>query len=410
MLVSHNLLKTYVKHDFSVEELSDRLTMQGLEVEEIVTYGESLNNVKIGIINSIERHPNADKLTICSVNIGNEDLIIVCGASNMNVGDKVCVALLGAKLPNGLNIKKTKIRGVESYGMLCSKSELNLENTSDGIWILSPDATIGSDINTILPEKDAILNIALTANRGDCLSLMGVAREIAGMTFQTANYPNINIKIASNTKKADISIIDKDLCFRYTSRIVKGVKVKESPEWLKNALVKLGSRPINNVVDITNFVLLELGHPLHAFDLNKLNGQKIIVRKAKDGEHIVGIDGVERKLTSNMLVIADEKMPVAIAGVMGGQYSCVTNETTDLLLESAYFLPESVRSTSKIIDLSTESSYRFERGTDINNIIRSLDRCASLIYDICGGEISELVDVYPNKITQTQVELRIPFV
>ncbi len=410
MLISYNLLKNYIDFDISINELSDRLTMQGLEVEEIVPYGSEIQNVVVGHILAMSKHPDADKLTICTVNNGNEDLQIICGASNMKVGDKVCLAQIGAELPNGLKIKKSKIRGIESYGMLCSKEELHLEKESNGIWIIPPDSKNGDLINQFLPQKDHIFNISLTANRGDCLSLLGVAREIGGMTGKSPKYPQNEIKINPQIKTPSIKILDKDLCPRYSSRIIRGVKIKESPDWLKEALIKLGSRPINNVVDITNFVLLELGHPLHAFDLNKLNGQQIIVRRANNNEKILGIDQVDRKLSDEMLIIADEKDPVAIAGVMGGHLSSVNENTKDLLLESAYFKPESIRVTSKKLDCQTDSSYRFERGTDFEGIIRSLDRCAYLIQEICGGEISDFVDIYPNKLPHHIIPVRVSFI
>ncbi len=410
MIVTYQLLKDYIDFNIPVEELSDRLTMQGLEVEEITTFSPKLNNTKVALITSIEKHPNADKLSICTVTHDDENLQIICGASNMTAGDKVCLAMIGAKLPDGTKIKKAKMRGVESFGMLCSKSELGLEDSSDGIWILPSEATVGNNINDYLPDEDFILDISLTANRGDCLSLVGVAREIAGMVSHKIRYPKVEIKVDPDIEKPRIRILDENLCQRYASRVIKGIKVKESPKWLQEALIKLGSRPINNIVDITNFVQYELGHPLHAFDFNKLKGRQIIVRKAHDGERLIGIDDVERKLDSDMLVIADEKTPVAIAGVMGGAKSGVTDQTVDLLLESAWFLPESIRGTSKKLDLSTESSYRFERITDINGLIRSLDRCAQLIQETCGGEISELVDVYPKKVRLKEIDLRISFV
>ncbi|HEO66053.1 MAG TPA: phenylalanine--tRNA ligase subunit beta [Spirochaetes bacterium] len=410
MIVTYQLLKDYIDFNIPVEELSERLTMQGLEVEEIKPFSPRLSHVKVALIKAIEKHPNADKLSICTVTNGNEDLQIICGASNMSAGDKVCLAMIGAKLPDGMKIKKAKMRGVESFGMLCSKDELGLEGSTDGIWILPPEANAGDDINDYLPDEDVILDISLTANRGDCLSLVGVAREIAGMVSHKITYPKIEIKTDPDIEKPNIQVLDENLCQRYVSRIIKGIKVKESPKWLQEALIKLGSRPINNIVDITNFVQYELGHPLHAFDLNKLKGRRILVRKAHEGEHLIGIDGIERKLDDGMLVIADEKTPVAIAGVMGGDQSGVTDQTVDLLLESAWFLPESIRGTSKKLDLSTESSYRFERITDINGLVRSLDRCAQLIQETSGGEISELVDVYPNKVKPCQLDLRISFV
>lgn len=409
MLISYNQLKQLIHFDIPPLELADKLTMQGMEVEEINQYGGTFDHVVVGKIEKLEQHPNADKLTLCTVNNGNEELKIICGAKNHKEGDHVCVAMIGAELPGGFKIKKAKLRGVESFGMLCSKSELGLEEQSDGIWILDKDLTPGQSINSLLPEPDTIYNIALTANRGDCLSHMGIAKEIAAMVKSKVNYPKADFKVNNKIELPEVEIEDSELCYRYTSRIIKGVKVAESPDWLKEALIKMDSRPINNVVDITNYVLFELGHPLHAFDLNKLSSPKVIARKAKKGENLVSLDGEERKLDDSNLVIADEKVPVAIAGVMGGLDSSVTDKTTDLLLESAYFLPDTVRKTSKKLDLSSESSHRFERTADINGLIRSLDRCSQLIVELCGGEVSDLVDVYPNKKEAAQVDLRVSF-
>ncbi len=410
MLISYNLLKQYLGFDLSLESLAHKLTMQGLEVEGIIHVGSKFNNVVVGQIKAINKHSNANRLLICTVSDGNEELQIICGASNMLVNDRVCLAKVGAKLANNLNIKKAKIRGVESFGMLCSKSELAIKDDQEGIWILPNDAVIGSNINDYLPKEDDILDITLTANRGDCLSHIGIVREISAMGYSGIKYPDYSIKVNNAVELPNVKIVDSDLCMRYASRIIRGVKIAESPKWLKDILINLGSRPINNVVDISNFVLLELGHPLHAFDLSKINGKQIIVRRAGSNEDIVTIDGLKRSLDNNMLIIADKHSPIAIAGVMGGLNSSITNSSIDLLLESAYFLPQSIRQTSKSLDLQTDSSYRFERGTDWGGIVRALDRCANLIQSICGGEISDLTDVYPMPIEKAKINLNTSFV
>ncbi len=406
MLASYNWLKEFVDFDIEPYELAERLTMQGLEVEGVKKVGGNVEGLVIGQIVSLEKHPNADKLTLCAVDIGSDKLSIVCGASNHQVKDKVVVAKVGTLLPNGLEIKKAKIRKVESFGMLCSKSELNLEGDSEGIWILPDDAMIGGTMDKYLPEADYIYDISLTSNRSDCLSITGIAREIAAMVGCKVQYPDTSLNVSTSTEKPDITINNSELCPRYASRIIKNVKVKESPDWIKEKLLNLGLRPINNVVDITNYVLLELGHPLHAFDLNKLDGKKIIVRNSNHDEKIMLLDESEHKLDKNMLVIADASKSVAVAGVMGGADTEVTEKTQDLLLEAAYFLPYSVRTTSKKLGVSSDSSYRFERGTDFDGLIPSLDRTAKLICDICGGDVSELVDIYPKKLEAPIITVR----
>jgi len=411
MRTSWRLLNKYIKIHKDIKDFADCLTRQGLEVEGIEKIGVSVDQVVVGKILKKDKHPDADKLTVCQVDVGNETLQIVCGAKNHQEGNKVVVSLVGSTLPNGLKIKKAKLRGVESSGMICSKTELGLEKESDGVWILSEDAQIGAPISQYLPEEDTIFHIAITANRSDCLSTLGIAREAGIIEEKNITYPEINLIEDKSLSKPDITITDTENCKRYASRIIKGVKVKESPVWLQEALLKYGARPINNMVDITNFVMFELGQPLHAFDYHKLENQKIIVRKGAKGEKLKALDGKDYELDESMLVIADAKKPVAIAGVMGGANSEVDDNTVDILLESAYFYPGTVRRTSKKLGLKSESSYRFERDIDPENTDRALDMAASLMAELGGtGKISEKTDLYPGNKIEPWIKVRKEFI
>ncbi|PKL11145.1 MAG: phenylalanine--tRNA ligase subunit beta, partial [Spirochaetae bacterium HGW-Spirochaetae-6] len=342
------------------------------------------DKIVVGQIQKKEQHPNADKLTLCKVDVGGEILSIICGAKNHQEGDKVVVSMIGAVLPGGMEIKRAKLRGVESEGMICSKTELGLAASSDGVWILPPQTPVGASINTLLPQEDYIYDVSITANRSDCLSTLGVAREVAIIEGKNVTYPKFNVTEDKTAALPVITIKDQDLCYRYASRIVRGVKVGPSPEWLQEALGKYGARSINNIVDITNYVMFELGQPLHAFDLAKLDGKEIVVRRAAAGEKLVTLDEVERTLDKEMLIIADKTRPVAIAGVMGGANSEVDSHTVDLLLESAYFVPHSVRKTAKQVGLRSEASYRFERDADPENTVRALDMCTQMILELAG--------------------------
>lgn len=410
MQTSYALLKKYVDITLSPQELGEQLTLKGPEVEGIQIFSPEIKNVVVGKILKKENHPNADKLTVCQVDVGKETLTIVCGAKNHQEQDKVAVALVGATLPGGFAIKKAKLRGVESSGMICSKSELGLEEKSDGVWILNPQYQIGEPLNTYLPEKDYIYHIALTANRSDCLCTLGLAREVALIEDKPLKKPHIQVQEDLSIPKPDIAILDKELCPRYSSRIIKGVQIKESPDWLKEALEKYGVRPINNVVDITNYAMLELGQPMHAFDYHKLEGKKIIVRKANPQEKIKTLDDKEHTLQSSMLVIADEKRAVALAGVMGGANSEVDENTQDLLLEAAYFAPHSVRKTAKALGIKTESSHRFERDMDPENTLFALDFSSMLIVELGGGKVSALTDVKTKNFLLPPILLRKNFI
>lgn len=410
MKVSYNWLKDFIDVDIPPEELADLLTNAGFEVEELQKVSSTIKGVIVARIVTVEQHPNADRLSLCRVNDGESERLIVCGAKNMKTGDKVALALPGSFIAGERKIEKAKIRGIVSEGMLCSEEELGLGVKSEGIMILPDDAPVGMDINKYLGLDDYIFEINITPNRPDCMSIIGIAREISALTGLPLRYPSTEVH-ESNGRIEDytkITIEDIDLCPRYAARIIRNVKVDSSPFWLRSRIEKCGMRSINNVVDITNYVLLEMGHPLHAFDYDLLEGREIIVRRAKSGENIVTLDGVSRELDTDMLMICDRTKPVAIAGIMGGSNTEVSFDTKNILLESAYFNPVSIRKTSKRLGLRTEASQRFERGADPVNVINAINRASQLISEICGGEVlNGIFDVYPVKIKSPEVNLRI---
>jgi len=424
MKISYNWLKEYLKTLPPSERLAEKLTMAGLEVEGIEALGKGIKGVVVAQILSIEKHPNADRLAYCKVKTDKGIHSIVCGAKNMKAGDKVALALPGAILPNGIKIEKTKIRGVESEGMMCSEVELGLTPLGTdlksvpikggqggvGIMILPQHLPIGKDFTRAMGLDDYILNINVTPNRPDCLSILGIAREVGAIT--KVRLKEDKIKLIENGRSiktlAAVSIDEPSLCRRYTARVIENIKVGPSPDWLKQRLESLGFRPINNIVDVTNYVMLEYGHPLHAFDYDLVVGKQIIVRRANENEKMHTLDGVERALTKDMLVIADAEKSIALAGIMGGRGSEITDATQHILLESAYFEPSSVRRTAKALGLSTESSYRFERGADIEGVARALDRAAQMIHDISGGEVAKgIIDKYPRPYKPTPIKVRL---
>ncbi len=412
MLISLDWLKQYVDIKEDIKELENTLTMIGQEVEAIEEQGKELAKVVIGQITEYEKHPEAEKLTLLKVNIGEEEeLQIVCGAPNHKLGDKVVVATIGAVLPGDFKIKKSKIRGVESQGMLCSEVELGLGNDGDGIIILPEDAPLGVEYRVYKKLNDVIFELEITPNRPDCLSYIGIAREIAayyGRKIKCPEFESKKIIESINTGHIDVRIEDKERCKRFSGKVIKNIKVQESPEWLKNRLISMGLKPINNVVDATNYILFECNQPLHAYDLTKINDRKIIVRKSLNGEKIVTLDGVERELNKGELIIADAEKPLGIAGIMGGESSKVTEETTEIFLECAYFTPENIRKTSKELGLSSDSSYRFERGLDIENTAEVLERAADLISQLTGGEVLEgCIDKYIEKYEKIEIPLNI---
>ncbi len=410
MLLSLNWLKEFVEFDLSYNELENALTMLGIEVENVVFQEEKYQNFIIAEIIEKKPHPNADKLSLCNVNTGSEILKVVCGAPNVAQGQKVILGLAGAVVPNGgFKLEKRKIRGEESNGMICSLNELELGNSNEGIEVLPEDAPLGMKISDYYGLNDTILEISLTPNKSDCLSHLGVAREIAAYLRKPIIYPDFNIiEVNDNISNyAKVIVEDNDKCPRYTARVIRNCKIVESPEWLKKKLKNIGLRPINVAVDVTNYVLMESGQPLHAFDLDKIKDNTIIVKTAEEGQKFVTLDGKERILSNEMLLICDAEKPIAIGGVMGGQNSEIDLNTTNILLESAFFNPSSIRKTSKKLGLQSDSSYRFERGVDISNVPKALDRAAKLIAELTGGEIVKgMIDIYPNPNNKRQIILR----
>jgi len=408
MIVTYNWLKEFVDFDFTVEELSHRLTMAGLEVDALDKIGEGLDDVVVARLLSVDRHPEADRLTLCRVTTGQEELQIVCGARNHKTGDLVALAQVGATLPGDFKIKKSKIRGVESMGMLCSEKELGLAEESEGIIILPEGLPLGTPVFTALELKDARFELGLTPNRPDCLSVVGVAREVAAMAETSLRLPRPVVveSGAPAMTAASVTIEDADACPRYAARLIRGVKIGPSPEWMVRRLEAVGQRSINNVVDVTNYVLMELGHPLHAFDFSLLRGGKIVVRRAGEGENFTTLDSQERTLKSSDLAICDAGGPVALAGIMGGENSEIRDETTDILLESAYFNPSTIRRTSKRLGMHTESSHRFERGADIDMVPVALDRAAALIAEVAGGAVAPgVIDIYPQPLEKRRLNI-----
>src|SRR3990167_2698224 len=403
----------FPKKTFSVEDLADKLTMSGLEVETITDTGKNLKGVIIGHVLSKKKHPSADRLSICEVDLGGGlKKQIVCGAANVREGLKVAVAPVGTLLPNGMKIEKSKIRGEMSEGMICSAPELGLSVTSEGILELPLNVGVGKPFADEMDLQDAILEVAITPNRGDCLSYIGIAREISALYYrEKLTYRLPEFKLSEKGEWIDkligVKIEDPKACPRYTCRIIKNLKVGPSPDWIQRRLQANGIRPINNLVDVTNYVLLEFGQPLHAFDYDKLQGKKIIVRGAKDGETIVTLDGKERALNSRDILICDSKGPNALGGVMGGVGTDVSPSTKTVLLESAYFDPTHVRLTSRRLGLISESSYRFERGIDPDGVLKALDRAAGMIAEFGSGEVIQgSIDCYPTKVKVPEILFR----
>lgn len=398
MNVTYNWLKEIVDFDLSPDQLADLLTMLGLEVEAMEKLGEGLDDVVVARVEEKRQHPNADKLSLCRVNNGTEILDVVCGAQNFKQGDTVVLAQIGATLPGDFKIKKSKIRGEESSGMLCSEKELGLAEESAGIMVLTGNIhPLGTPVFSALGLKDTLFEIGLTPNRADCLSVVGIAREIAAKLGLQVKYPQSVVTENTDTVQSRINVVveDPDLCPRYAARYISGCTIAPSPEWLVKKLAAIGIRSINNVVDITNFVMMELGQPLHAFDCDRLAEKRIVVRRAGEGELFTTLDSQQRVLTSADLVICDAARPVALAGVMGGQNSEIEDSTVSILLESACFKPAAVRKTSKRLGLHTESSHRFERGIDIGGVVRALDRAAALITELAGGVSAQgVLDVH----------------
>ena len=421
MKISYNWLKQFLKIDWEATKTAELLTNLGLEVEGIDQFESvkgGLEGVVVGHVLECKKHPNADKLVLTQVDLGNgEPVQIVCGAPNVDKGQNVPVATIGTSLFNAegeeWKIKKGKIRGEESHGMICAEDELGLGDSHDGIMVLAEDLKPGTPCAEIFDiERDEVFEIGLTPNRADAMSHFGVARDLkAGLLQQKVqtpiNTPSVSgFAVDNRSLKMDVSVLDSELAPRYCGLTIKNLIVEQSPDWLKNRLNAIGLKPINNIVDITNYVLHELGQPLHAFDARRIHGRKIVVRKAKKGTKFMTLDGEEHTLHEEDLMICDGEKPMCIAGIFGGINTGVTEDTTSIFLESAYFDPVSVRKSAKRHGLNTDASFRFERGIDINNVEYALKRAALLIKEIAGGEISSnVVDLYPKRKEDQQVFL-----
>jgi phenylalanyl-tRNA synthetase beta chain len=402
MLVSLKWLKDYVDLELTAPQLADRLTMTGLEVDEIKTIAHKYSGVVVAKILSVRPHPGADKLSLCDVTDGSQTYPVVCGAKNIKAGDVVPLAKIGAVIPGGYAIKATVLRGEKSDGMLCSEAELEIGDDTSGIMQLPTGLTLGIPLESALNLGDTVLDVSITPNRSDCLSMIGMAREVAALTGKKIKMPVIKIKESTEdiASLSSVSIVDADLCPRYSARMIKNVKIGDSPIWMKTRLEAAGLRTINNVVDVTNFVMLEMGQPLHAFDYRFLAEGRIVVRKSKVGEEFVSLDEKSRILPENTLLICDGKKPVAIGGIMGGLNSEVKEDTDTIFLESAYFSPSSIRRSSRRLAMPTDAAFRFERGIDPEGVIRALNRAAQLIAELSGGSICKNhLDEYPQKIT-----------
>jgi len=422
MKVTLNWLKQYVDFNWSPEETTERLTMLGLEVEGVQKISGEFEGIVVAQVVTRDKHPNADKLSLCRVNDGQGERQIVCGAQNFKAGDKVPLILPGASLPlkpgdkEPFTIKVGKIRGVESHGMMCSPQELGLPEQVDGLLILREDAKVGQPFAEYLGKSggDVVYDLEVTPNRPDLNSVIGISREIAAVTGNKLRIPEI--KTQPSGVQADslvtVRIEDAELCPRYTARVIKGVKVGPSPDWLRSALEKVGIRSISNVVDVTNYVMLECGQPLHAFDYHLIgkgaDGKPtIVIRRAAAGEKFKTLDDQERTLADTMLLIADEQKGIALAGVMGGSNTEINDQTVDVLIESAYFNPTNVRRTSKALGLRTDASYRFERGADVGIADWASHRAAQLILETAGGSLADgVVDAYPQPAQLKQITLR----
>ncbi|MCF7863486.1 MAG: phenylalanine--tRNA ligase subunit beta, partial [Kiritimatiellales bacterium] len=409
MKVPVSWLKEYVDFEDTIAGLADKLTFAGLEVEAIETIGSDFDGVVVGEVVNVEPHPGADKLRLCTVNHGAaETMRVVCGAPNVEIGGKYPFAPVGTTLPGGFTLKKAKIRGEESMGMLCAKDELGLGEDHSGLLVLDASLAPGTPFVQVWGAPETVIELEITPNRPDCLSMIGVAREMAVLYGSKLKLPKIEIAETEGDVTAEMSVaVDAAaLCPRYTARVLKNATVAPSPEWMQKRLEAAGLRPINNVVDITNYVMLETGHPLHAFDKTLVAGNKILVHTAAEGEKMTTLDGVERTLTESTLVIADADKASAIAGVMGGADSEIKADTSTILLEAAAFETASIRHTAKQLGLTTDSSYRFQRGVNTDSVEWASRRAAALMCELAGAKLCKgIIDVYP----QPKAQVKIPF-
>ena len=398
MKVTYNWLSDFIDiSDLSAYDVADILTSVGIEVNSVKYAGENLENIVTGKIISLSKHPNADKLTICQVNVGDRTVQVITHATNIFKGAIVPVALHGSRIKSGKRIKRSKLRGIESDGMLCSEEELGLASASTGIMILPNGTKIGLDIKDVLKLNDYIIDYEITINRPDALSILGIVRELKAYLNRNYKLPDVTFMESSEDIKDTASLsVENSACLRYDGYVAKDISNLETPLWMKVRLHLVGLRSINAVVDITNYVMCELGQPLHAFDLDKIKDKTVIVRAARNGESILTLDGIERKLTDDDLIISDTEKPIAIAGIMGGQNSAVSESTRSIFLESAHFEPLTVRRTSKKLDLSTDASYRFERGADIEATDFCARRALHLMQKICNASMARgKLEYYP---------------
>lgn len=409
MKVPVSWLKEYVTFEASPAEIADRLTFSGIEVEGIRTVGGTFDGIVVAEVVQIAPHPKADRLVLCDVADGREVLRVVCGARNFAVGDKVPLARVGARLPGGMEIKEAKLRGELSRGMLCAEDELGLSDDHSGLMLLPRHLAPGTPLAEVAGPPETVLDLEITWNRPDCLSIIGIAREIAALFGATLRLPEVGYPEAGQPVSSRIRVfVDDPLgCPRYTARYAEGIRLGPSPAWMQKRLTLCGVRPISNIVDVTNYVMLETGQPLHAFDYRLLTDQTIRVRRAQPAETMATLDGVPRPLTPEMLLIADAVRPVAVAGVMGGAGSEIRDSTDTVLLESACFNQASIHATSQALDLATESSHRFERGVDVESVDWASRRAMRLMLETGGGAAAcGVVDVYPGRPAQRQVRYR----
>ena len=420
-------IKAYVPDlDCTPQEYADKMTLSGSNMESVTYLDKNLEKIVVGKIEKIEKHPDADKLIICQVNVGDETVQIVTGAPNVSEGDLVPVVLDGGRVAggndggknpeDGIKIKKGKLRGVESFGMMCSIEELGSsrdmypEAPEYGIYIFNKDVKPGDDAVEALGLRDAVVEFEITSNRVDCFSMIGMAREAAA-TFKKDFFPPVVTKTGNDEDVNDyikVRVEDEDLCPRYTARVVKNIKLAPSPEWMQRRLAAMGIRPINNLVDITNYVMEEFGQPMHAYDLDTIANKEIVVRRAKAGDKFTTLDGEERTMDENVLMICDGEKEIGIAGIMGGENSMVTDDIKTLLFEAACFDGTNIRLSSKRIGLRTDASGKFEKGLDPENAMAAMDRACQLIEELGAGEVvGGAVDVYPNPVKQIRLPLEV---
>ncbi len=407
MKFSENWLRTWVNPALSSEELSHLLTMAGLEVEAMEKVAPAFNSVVVAEVISVDKHPDADRLNVCQVNAGESSpLTIVCGAANVKAGIKVPCARIGAVLPNDFRIKQAKVRGIDSFGMLCSSKELGLAEESDGLWILPEDAPTGEDLRRYLDLDDNLYTLKLTPNRSDCSGIAGIAREVAALTGCEINPVSVADIPAALSDRMEVRVDDKASCPLYCGRLVKGVNAKaKTPAWMQRRLERSGVRAISAIVDITNYVMMEFGQPMHAFDADKLSGA-ITVRRATNGESLRLLNDQTVTLDEQVLVIADQQRALALAGIMGGQDSSVGDDTRNIFLEAAFFNPDAIAGRARRFGLATDSSFRFERGVDFSATKKCLERATQLVLEICGGKVCEAAEISGALPAREPIELR----